>query len=152
LNSGAVFPLVKRPLSLNDISSPGDPLAEVTIMAKNDPDTGLRAMRSVAHHQLPITRAIPITRASGKKRVVLARFVHNNRLVDALGAQAFSALTASPGAHAYYDAQRSRGVGHYAALRQLANRLVGVLHGCLKTRTPYDETTAWSHHLNQAAA
>jgi hypothetical protein len=83
---------------------------------------------------------------------VLARFVHNNRLVDALGAQAFAALTASPGARAYYDAQRSRGVGHYAALRQLANRLVGILHGCLKTRTPYDEITAWSHHLNQAAA
>jgi transposase len=94
----------------------------------------------------------PITRASGKKKVVLARFVHNNRLVDALGAQAFAALTASPGARAYYDAQRNRGVGHYAALRQLANRLVGILHGCLKTRTTYDETTAWSHHLNQAAA
>ena len=35
---------------------------------------------------------------------------------------------------------------HNAALRQLANRLVGILHGCLKTRTLYDETTAWSHH------
>ena len=26
-----------------------------------------------------------------------------------------------------------------------ANRLVGILHGCLKTRTLYDETTAWPH-------
>jgi hypothetical protein len=25
----------------------------------------------------------------------------------------------------------------------LANRLVGILHGCLKTRTLYDEATAW---------
>jgi hypothetical protein len=37
----------------------------------------------------------------------------------------------------------ARGVGHRAALRQLANRLVGILHGCLKTGTVYDETTAW---------
>jgi hypothetical protein len=22
----------------------------------------------------------------------------------------------------------------------------GILHGCLKTRTLYDETTAWAHH------
>ena len=41
---------------------------------------------------------------------------------------------------------------HNAALRQLANRHVGILHGCLKTGTVYDETTAWSHHLNEAAA
>lgn len=34
----------------------------------------------------------PITRASGKKTAVLARFVHNDRLIDALMTQAFSAL------------------------------------------------------------
>ena len=96
----------------------------------------------------------PITRASGKKKVALARFVHNDRLIDALISQAQSALQASPGARAYYDKQRARGLGHNAALRQLANRLVGILHGCLKTRTPYDEATAWSHHNQdqQAAA
>ena len=38
---------------------------------------------------------------------------------------------------------RARGIGHQAALRQLGNRLVGILHGCLKTSTTYDETTAW---------
>jgi transposase len=94
----------------------------------------------------------PITRASGKKKVVLARFVHNDRLVDALMSQAFSSLHASPGARAYYDQLRAREVGHPAALRQLANRLVGILHGCLKTRTPYDEATAWSHRTETAAA
>ena len=45
-----------------------------------------------------------------------------------------------------YDQLRARGVGHHAALRQLGNRLVGILHGCLKTNTVYDETTAWKHH------
>jgi transposase len=86
----------------------------------------------------------PITRQSGKSKTVAARHVHNDRLLDALRAQAFSALTASPGARACYDHIRARNIGHEAALRQLANRLVGILHGCLKTRTLYDEATAWS--------
>ncbi len=94
----------------------------------------------------------PITRASGKKKVALARFVHNDRLIDALNAQAFNALLRSPGARAFYDRQRARGVGHNAALRQLANRLVGILHGCLKTKTPYDEETAWSGATQTVAA
>jgi transposase len=85
----------------------------------------------------------PITRASGRSTVVLARFVRNDRLADALQSQALSALTASLGARAYYDKQRARGLGHNAALRQVSNRLVGILHGCLKTSTPYDEPTAW---------
>jgi hypothetical protein len=90
----------------------------------------------------------PITRKSGKKKTVLARYVHNDRLRDALDRQAFAALSASPGARAYYDQLRARGAGHQAALRQLANRLVGILHGCLKTRTLYDETTAWPQHAS----
>jgi len=94
----------------------------------------------------------PITRASGKKKVVAARFVHNDRLVDALMCQAQSALQSSPGARAYYDKQRDRGVDHNPALRQLANRLVGILHGCLKTRTLYDEAAAWSHRTEKLAA
>jgi transposase len=94
----------------------------------------------------------PITRASGRKKVIAARYVHNDRLIDALLAQAYSALTASPGARAYYDKQRARGVEHNPALRQLANRLVGILHGCLKTGTLYDETTAWADQADQAAA
>jgi transposase len=85
----------------------------------------------------------PITRASGRSHAVLARYIRNDRLADALQSQAFSALTASPGARAYYDKQRARGMGHNPALRQLSNRLVGILHGCLKTRTRYDEATAW---------
>jgi transposase len=92
----------------------------------------------------------PITRASGKKRVVAARFVHNSRLADALNGQAFAALTASPGARAFYDQQRANGHRHNDALRRLASRLVGILHRCLKTRTLYDEDTAWSHRQQQA--
>ena len=93
----------------------------------------------------------PITRQSGKRKLVLARYVHNDRLVDALGLQAFAALRASPGARAYYDQLRARDISHNAALRQVGNRLVGILHGCLKTHTVYNEHTAWAHHKTVAA-
>ena len=85
----------------------------------------------------------PITKASGTKRVVLARFARNRRLGDALFLQAFAALNNSPGARTFYDHQRARGATHYQALRTLANRLVGILHGCLQHHTPYDENLAW---------
>ena len=93
----------------------------------------------------------PITRASGTRRVVLARYARNKHLADATHQWAFCALNASPGARAYYDDIRGRGVTHHAALRQLANRLVGILHGCLKTRTLYREDTAWPDLTAQAA-
>ncbi len=94
----------------------------------------------------------PITRASGTRRVVLARYARNRRLADALYHQAFTALTASPGARDYYDRQRARGATHHQALRALANRLVGILHGCLRHHTRYDEATAWHTHDSEAAA
>jgi hypothetical protein len=87
----------------------------------------------------------PITRASGTKKVVLARFVRNKRLGDAIYLWAFAALTSSPGARAFYDANRAAGNTHHAALRALGNRLVGILHGCLANGTFYDETIAWAH-------
>ena len=76
----------------------------------------------------------PITKASGTKRIVLARYARNRRLGDALFLQAFAALNHSPGARAFYDRQRARGATHYQALRALANRLVGILHGCKKKK------------------
>jgi transposase len=90
----------------------------------------------------------PITRASGKKKVVAARFIRNDRLIGALMSWAFASLNASPGARAFYDQQRAKGLEHNDALRRLANRLVGILHGCLKTRTLYDEATARGHREN----
>jgi len=93
----------------------------------------------------------PITRASGTKRVVLARYARNRRLADALYQQAFSALTSSPGARACYDRHRARGATHHQALRALANRLVGILHGCLRHHTRYDEATAWATEHQLAA-
>ncbi len=91
----------------------------------------------------------PITRASGTKRVVLARHARNHRLADAIHQWAFASLTASPGARAFYDAHRAAGDSHHQALRTLGNRLVGILHGCLTHHSFYDENTAWAHRSEQ---
>lgn len=93
----------------------------------------------------------PITKTSGKQRVVLARYARNKRLADALHQQAFAALTASPGARAFYDHHRARGATHHQALRALSNRLVGILDGCLRHRVIYDEAIAWAHRQPAAA-
>lgn len=93
----------------------------------------------------------PLTVASGTRRIVRARHIRNRRLADALHWWAFNAITRSPGARALYDRRRAAGDTHSGALRVVANRLVAILHGCLRTRTPYDETTAWAHRNDIAA-
>jgi len=93
----------------------------------------------------------PITKSSGKRRVVLARFARNEHLFDACFLWAFSSLTKSKGARIYYDLLRQRGKTHSQALRALANRLVGILHGCLHSRQLYDESIAWPSTIEAAA-
>jgi len=96
----------------------------------------------------------PLTIASGRKRAVLARHIRNRRLYDAIDHWAFCALSVSPGCRAFYDHHRAAGDLHHQALRALGNRLVGILHGCLRHRVTYDEHTAWAHRTQdrQAAA
>jgi transposase len=93
----------------------------------------------------------PITKASGRSLVVLARHARNRRLADALEQWAFCSLTCSPGARRYYDQLRARNKTHRQALRQLANRWVGILHTCLDRGVLYDEHLAWSHPQPAAA-
>ena len=93
----------------------------------------------------------PITRASGTRKVVLARVARNRRLADACYQWAFSALTTSAGARRRYDSLRARGLTHHQALRALGNRLVGILHGCLANRTTYREDMAWPQPADVAA-
>jgi hypothetical protein len=95
----------------------------------------------------------PITVASGKRKVVKARYVGNDHLKDACYLWAFAALSASPGARRYYDTLRAdRHFAHDAALRALGNRLVGILDGCLRHRALYDEQIAWGHRQAEKAA
>jgi transposase len=93
----------------------------------------------------------PVTKASGHSRVVLARFARNKRLGDACEQWAFCALSTSAGARNYYDQLRARGKTHRQALRQLANRLVGILHVCLARGVLYDELVAWPIESERAA-
>jgi len=94
----------------------------------------------------------PLTVASGKKRAVLARHVRNRRLYDAIDQWALGAINNSPGARAFYDQHRAAGDLHHQALRALGNRLVGILHGCLRHHTLYSEHTAWAHRQTTRAA
>ncbi|CAN5815866.1 IS110 family transposase [soil metagenome] len=93
----------------------------------------------------------PLTIASGKKRAVQARHVRNRRLYEAIDQWAFCALTNSPGARAFYDQHRAGGDLHHQALRALDNRLVGILHGCLRHHTEYSKHKAWAHRQTAAA-
>lgn len=96
----------------------------------------------------------PITRAAGTKRAVLARVAHNRRLSDACYQWAFCAIEASPGARKLYDRHRAGNnkKRHHQALRVVANRLVGILHGCLASHQPYGETKAWPSASSQTQA
>lgn len=58
LEPGVAFPFIRRLLSMNALSSSDDPLVEVVVLSRNDPETGARVMRSVELHGLPITRAV----------------------------------------------------------------------------------------------
>ena len=87
----------------------------------------------------------PLTVASGRKRTVRWRYVRNRRLSDAISQWAMTSLRESPGCRDFYDRHRAAGDLHHQALRALGNRLVGYLHGCLRSRTVYDEAVAWGH-------
>lgn len=59
LPKGIAFPFIKRLLSLNDLNAdPSDPFVEVVLLSRNDPDTGLRVMKTIEHYGLGMTRAI----------------------------------------------------------------------------------------------
>ncbi|MEZ5095655.1 MAG: 5'-nucleotidase [Nocardioides sp.] len=57
LDKGVAFPFIRRLLGLNDLD-PSNPPVEVFVLSKNSPETGLRVMRSIKHHGLPVSRAI----------------------------------------------------------------------------------------------
>ena len=94
----------------------------------------------------------PITKASGKKKTVLARLRPQQapRLTPRNSGRS-PRCAAHPARRPTTSRLRARGTSHQAALRQLANRWIGILHGCLKTGALYDEHTAWAHIHHRAA-
>ncbi len=80
----------------------------------------------------------PVTRRSGKRRVVLMRRACSGRLRDAMRHWAFASMQRDPRRREIYAAARTRGQTHGRALRGLADRLLRVLIAMLKSRTSYD--------------
>jgi transposase len=93
----------------------------------------------------------PITRASGKKTVVLHRHIKNRRLTAVDPIWALSSLRASPGARRHFDARRTAGDWNHQAQRHLFNKFLGQLHHCLNTGQLYDEHLAFPPPLSIAA-
>jgi transposase len=93
----------------------------------------------------------PITRASGKKTVVLHRHIKNRRLAAVGPIWALASLRASPGARRHYDARRATGDWNHQAQRHLFNKFLGQLHHCLHTGNHYDEHLAFPPPLTRAA-
>lgn len=131
-------------------SAPGlGPILAARVLAEvgDDPGRfagagGLRAFAGTA----------PVTRASGRSRWVTARRVRNKRLADACHWWAFAMLTKSSGAREHYDRRRAAGDHHNAALRNLANKLLGRLWWCLQHHEKWDEKAAWTVAADKATA
>jgi transposase len=80
----------------------------------------------------------PITKQSGKHRVVLMRYACNVRLRNALFHWARVAATCDPASKTYYAAPRGRGHSYARALRALGDRLLRVIVAMLKNDSLYD--------------
>jgi transposase len=93
----------------------------------------------------------PITRASGKKTVVLHRHIKNRRLAAVGPIWALASLRTSPGARRHFDARRATGDWNHQAQRNLFNKFLGQLHHCLQTSQVYNEHHAFPPPLDLAA-
>lgn len=92
----------------------------------------LRALAGVA----------PVTRRSGKKKVVVMRSACHPRLRNAVYHWARVAMQHDSVAKARYAALRARGKRHGQALRSVADRLLNVLCAMLRDQTAYREPAA----------
>jgi transposase len=82
--------------------------------------------------------AAPVTKQSGKQRLVVMRRACNPRLRAALFHWARVSLQHDPAARRYYTTLRERGHSHARTLRSLADRWLRILRAMLRTGTPYD--------------
>ncbi len=133
-------------------SAPGlGPILAARVLAEVGDDTTRFA---TAQSLRAFAGTAPITKASGRSKVVRTRHVRNRRLADACHWWAFAAITKSVGARAHYDRRRTAGDSHNAALRNLANKLLGRLWWCLTNDKPWDEKAAWPnrHGVPEVAA
>jgi transposase len=84
--------------------------------------------------------AVPVTKASGKSRVVQFRFSCNKLLRHAAYWLAFVSLNRSEWANHYYRDQRVKGHSHPQALRALGAKWLKIVFVMWRDHKPYDET------------
>lgn len=94
--------------------------------------------------------ASPVTRASGKRTVVMHRQIKNNRLASVGSFWTLVAIQSSPGAREHYDRRRAAGDWSRQAQRHLYAKLLGQLYSCIRAGQAYDELRAFPR--NPAAA
>ena len=115
------LPGVGRIVAATMLAEASQPLAE----------RGYHALRSYAG-------VAPVTRQSGKKRVVVMRRSCNPRLRDAIYHGARVHAQHDELAKKHYAELRAKGHSHGRALRGIADRLLAVLVAMLRTKTLYD--------------
>jgi len=82
---------------------------------------------------------VPVTKASGKSRIVQFRFSCNKILRHAAYWLAFVSLNRSEWANHYYRDQRAKGHSHHQALRALGAKWLKIIFVMWRDHTPYDE-------------
>jgi transposase len=82
----------------------------------------------------------PITKASGKRRLVSMRRACNARLREAVYHWGRVSVQQDPPSAAYYRSLRARGQTHGRALRSVVDRWLRILVAMLRHRTLYDST------------
>lgn len=83
----------------------------------------------------------PVTRQSGKSRVVTRRWAASRFLRQTFHEFAAHSTKHSVWAKAYYDMMRARGAKHQAAVRALAFKWIRIIFRCWKKGVLYDEMT-----------
>ncbi|MGW4441982.1 IS110 family transposase [Streptomyces sp. NPDC004682] len=87
----------------------------------------------------------PVTWASGQTVRVAFRRASSTHLRSTLHAVAFSMISHSPGARAYYQRRRSAGDAHATALRKLGRKILLCLFSCMATGMPYEDAIAFGY-------
>ena len=108
----------------------------------HDPTLLARASEALQRRDYHALRCLcgvaPVTKRSGKSKIVLRRQTAHNRRANAACHWARVAVQRDPRSRAKYQALRVRGHGHARALRSVADRLLAVACAILAAGTPFD--------------
>jgi transposase len=81
----------------------------------------------------------PITKASGKTKIVVRRLAYPRFMLQTFHEFANCSRKSSIWAQAYYEMMRKRGKNHHTAIRSLAFKWIRIMYRCWQDQTEYDE-------------